>query len=391
MMLEQLAVPPGPDAVDLLPRLRSALAGGAPIAPYAATGPCPPLPPYAESDLPDDLAVVVGTSGSTGTPKRALLSTRALTASTSATHARLGGPGQWLLTLPAHHIAGLQVLLRSLIAGTSPVFLDHKAPGFSTSAFIEAAERLDPGQRHYTSLVPTQLLSLLDEPRAHAALRAFDAILVGGAALPLAMRRRADAADVAVVATYGMSETSGGCVYDGITLPCTHLAFDDEERIYLGGATIADGYLGRPDLTEAAFGTDEDGRRWFRTDDVGRLGEDSQLRVDGRVDDLIITGGLKVAPRMVEEAIALHVHGVREVVVVGAQDPHWGQAVSALIVLDPAGVVRTLAASDVRAALRGILPDYALPQRVRTTDRIPQRGPGKPDRRTIITAFSMGE
>ena len=143
MMLEQLAVPPGPDAVDLLPRLRSALAGGAPIAPYAATGPCPPLPPYAESDLPDDLAVVVGTSGSTGTPKRALLSTRALTASTSATHARLGGPGQWLLTLPAHHIAGLQREVLRHVHEQRQDWRQHVG-GIAVLPHIAVDDKLDP-------------------------------------------------------------------------------------------------------------------------------------------------------------------------------------------------------------------------------------------------------
>ena len=389
MDLEQLAVPPGPSALELAPRLQRALDGGAPIAPYAASGPIPPLPEYAAADLPRDLAVVVGTSGSTGTPKRALLTTAALLASTYGTHTRLGGPGQWLLTLPAHHIAGLQVLLRSLVAHTTPVFLDH--PGFSTVGFVAATRRLDPALRHYTSLVPTQLVQLLDEPRAHEALRAFDAILVGGAALPQSLRHRADMEDVKVVATYGMSETAGGCVYDGVPLPGTHIAFDDEDRIYLGGATVAHGYLGRPDLTEAAFGTDDDGMRWFRTDDLGCLRENGHLRVDGRIDDVINTGGLKVAPRMVEEAMLLHVAGVREVTVVGAPDSRWGEAVSALVVLDPAGLVRELTAADARAALRGILPDYALPHRVSTIERIPERGPGKPDRRAIRAHFAVGD
>ena len=187
-----------------------------------------------------------------------------------------------------------------------------------------------------------------------------------------------------------MSETAGGCVYDGRPLAGTHVALDDELRIHLGGSTVAHGYLARPDLTRDAFGTDEDGVRWFRTDDVGHLDEDSRLRVDGRVDDLVNTGGLKVAPRLVEEALAAHVPGVREVVVVGTPDPEWGQAVSALVVLEPGAVIRSLTVSEVRAHLRGILPDHALPLRVVTAPAVPLAGPGKPDRRAVAALFDVG-
>ena len=388
--LTPLAVPVGPASLTLLPCLADALAGNAPVLPYAASAPLPAVPPYDPADLPEGLAVVVGTSGSTGTPKRALLTTAALTASSRATHEQLGGPGQWLLALPAHHVAGLQVLLRSLDAGTTPVAMDLTG-GFAPQAFVTAAAQLDPEQRQYTSLVPTQLLRLLDHPRGGPdALRAFDAVLVGGAAMPPRLRRRAERARVRVVATYGMSETAGGCVYDGKPLPCTEIAFDDEGRIHLGGATVAHGYLGRPDLTAEAFGVDEDGMRWFRTDDVGHTDEYTRLHVDGRVDDLVNTGGLKVAPRLVEEAIIDHVPGVAEVVVVGIPDPEWGEAVCALVVLEPGAVRAGLTAAELRAHLRGILPDHALPRRAATVTELPMRGPGKPDRRAVAAIFTVG-
>ncbi|WP_377640394.1 o-succinylbenzoate--CoA ligase [Oryzobacter terrae] len=389
LVLEELAVPAGEDALALLPRLEQALAGGAPVAPYHASGPAPPLPDHGPADLPDDLAVVVGTSGSTGTPKRALLTTGALRASARATHERLGGPGQWLLPLPAHHVAGLQVLLRSVDAGTTPVAMDLTG-GFTPRAFRAATSRLEPGTRHYTSLVPTQLLRLLDDPDAPAALRSLDAVLVGGAALPPRLRRRASSAGVTVVATYGMSETAGGCVYDGQPLSCTEVALDDTGRIHLGGATVAHGYLGRPDLTQAAFGTDEDGVRWFRTDDVGHTDERARLHVDGRLDDLVNTGGVKVAPRLVEEAVLAHVPGVGEVVVVGTPHPEWGEAVSVLLVMDPVVRRPDPSVADLRALLRGVLPDHALPVRVRTADRVPLAGPGKPDRRAVAALFTVG-
>ena len=156
-----------------------------------------------EWDAADDPApLAVETSGSTGAPKRVLLSRAALRASADATHARLGGPGQWLLNLPPSYVAGLQVLFRSVRAGTEPVVQD--------GPFGEAAAAMT-GARRYVSLVPTQLVRLLDED----ALRGFDTVLVGGARLEPALRTRAERAGVRVVATYGMSETCGGCVYDG--------------------------------------------------------------------------------------------------------------------------------------------------------------------------------
>jgi O-succinylbenzoic acid--CoA ligase len=389
MLVEPLAVPTGPEVLDLLPRLAEALHAGRPVVPYAASAPMPDLPPHDAAELPEGLAVVVGTSGSTGTPKRALLTAGALRASVRATHERLGGAGQWLLSLPAHHVAGLQVLLRSVVAGSEPVVMDLSG-GFSPKAFLEATGRFDAGVRRYTSLVPTQLHRALDHPGGGDALRTYDAVLVGGAALPPRLRRRAEQARVAVVATYGMSETAGGCVYDGRALAATEVALDDENRIHLGGAMVAHGYLGRRDLTEAAFGADEDGIRWFRTDDVGHTDERARLHVDGRVDDMVNTGGLKVAPRLVEEAIADHVPGVRDVVVVGTPDPEWGEAVSALVVLEPGAVQRGLTAADLRAHLRGILPDHALPVRAATVEEVPLAGPGKPDRRAVAALLAVG-
>ena len=387
--LEPLAVPAGPASLPLLPRLAAALAGGAPVLPYAASSPPPSLPAPDVSGMPDDLAVVVGTSGSTGSPKLAMLTTGALRASAAATHDRLGGPGQWLLTLPAHHVAGLQVLLRSVHAGTEPVVMDL-TDGFTPTAFVTATARLATGVRHYTSLVPTQLARLLDHAGGTEALAAHEAVIVGGAALPPSLRARAGAAGVRVVATYGMSETCGGCVYDGRPFPCTDVALDDDGRVRLGGATLAAGYLGRPDLGAAAFVRGADGIRRFLTDDVGHLDDDGRLHVDGRLDDLINTGGLKVAPRVVEEAIEAHVPGVREVVVVGTPHPEWGQAVSALVVVGPDAPPDPVTTADLRARLRDVLPAHALPVRVLQAAEVPLTGPGKPDRRSIAAMFTVG-
>ncbi|HSF36525.1 MAG TPA: o-succinylbenzoate--CoA ligase [Nocardioides sp.] len=381
-------MPTGAAALDLLPRLAKALAGDHPVMPHAASGPVPPVPDHDPATLPDALAVVVGTSGTTGTPKRAMLTAPALRASARATHGALGGPGQWLLAVPAHHIAGLQVLVRSLDAGTPPLALDL-AGGFRPQAFVAAVAAFAPGARRYTSLVPTQVVRLLDHPGGGDALRTFDAVLVGGAAMPPRLRARATRARVNLVATYGMSETAGGCVYDGTALPRTEVEIDEEGRILLGGPTIAHGYLGLADLTREAFGTDEDGIRWFRTDDVGHTDDHGRLHVDGRLDDLVNTGGLKVAPRLVEEAILEHVPGVRDVLVVGSPDHEWGEVVCALLVLEP-GALHAVTSADLRAHLRDVVPDHALPRRARTVAELPTRGPGKPDRRAVAALFTMG-
>ena len=380
--LQPLPVPPGAGALTVRSALAAALAGDGPaLVPYPAGSPTADLPDVTAAGLPDGLALVVGTSGSTGTPKRALLTAPALRASAQATHDRLGGPGQWLLAMPAHHVAGLQVLVRSVVAGTEPRAVDTAA-GFTVEAFAAATACLDEAvPRHYTALVPTQLVRLLDDPRGRDALQRYDAVLLGGAATPTTLLAAADAAGLRVLTTYGMSETAGGCVYAGEPLACSRVRIGADGRVLLGGDTLAAGYLGRPDLTAAVFSRDGEGRRWFRTDDLGHLDRDGRLVVDGRADDVINTGGVKVAPRQVEDALLTHVPGVSEAVVVGTPDPEWGEAVGAVVVLAPGRAALDL--GEVRAALRDVLPGPSLPRRLVAVASIPVRGPGKPDRREI--------
>ena len=379
--LRPLAIQPGPAALTALSTLRRALDGELAVLPFAA-GTTPPSVP--DGAVPDEgTALVVGTSGSTGIPKLAMLPARALRASASATHERLGGPGSWLLAMPAHHIAGVQVLLRCLAAETEPHVMDL-TDGFQTSAFAEAVRAL-AGERRYTSLVPTQLVRVLGDPDAARAAAELEAVLVGGAACSPGLLRQALEAGLRVVTTYGMSETSGGCVYDGLPLSGTTIRVDDGGRIQLGGDTLATGYLGRPDLTSRAFHLDDVGRRWFRTDDLGHQDPQGRWHVDGRLDDLIVTGGLKVAPRSVEEALVEHVGGVAEAVVVGIADEEWGQVVCAAVTSSDGDQEPTVA--QARAALRGILPDHALPRRLLVLTTLPLRGPGKPDRQAIRAAL----
>ncbi len=380
------------DPAPLLPRLRRALAGSAPFAPYAAGEEPPRLPP--EPGPAGDLAVVVSTSGSTGRPKLAMLTASALRDGAAATEAALDGPGRWILALPAHHIAGLQVLVRSIVARTDPVLLDRSGgfrPGPFADAVAGALSRRPTGLLSdgrdgralplYVSLVPTQVARLLDHREGTLALARCAAVMVGGAALPPRLRERAEEAGVRLIATYGMSETAGGCVYDGRPLPGTRIRIDGDGRILLGGPTLALGYLGEPELTASAFLEDGDGERWFATDDLGEWRADGRLHVLGRRDEMIVTGGLKVHPRVVEDAVLSRFPRVRQAVAVGVPDPEWGQVVAVTVTADPTGSGPTL--EQLRAGLRGALPAYALPRRVAQLRQLPERGPGKPDRAAL--------
>lgn len=327
-----------------------------------------------EDDDTDPTALVLATSGSTGQPRGALLQRSALVASATATHERLGAPGTWLLALSPHHVAGVQVLVRSLLAGTRPGVLDIEG-GFAPDAFATATAALlaRTTSARYTALVPTQLGRLLDAGGAPAAaLASYDGVLVGAAATPPPLLERAAGAGVRVVTTYGMSETCGGCVYDGSPLAGVEAQVAGAGRVVLGGAVVARGYRLRPGSPEF---TRRAGRRWFATSDLGVL-RDGRLVVTGRADDVIVTGGLKVEPQGVEAVVAA-VPGVREVLVVGVPDPTWGQAVVAVVVAAPSGPP---ALQQVRNAVSAALGAAAAPQRLVVVDALPLRGPGKPDR-----------
>ena len=274
--------------------------------------------------IDDDIALVVTTSGTTGAPKGALLTAAALTASATATHDRLGGPGRWLLALPPHHIAGVQVLVRSLLAGTVPVELDVST-GFDINELPSAVAELGSGRR-YTALVAAQLAKALTDPAAAAALAELDAVLIGGGPAPRPILDAAAAADITVVRTYGMSETAGGCVYDGVPLDGVKVRVDADGRIVIGGPTLAKGYRNPPDPDPFA----EPG--WFRTDDIGAVDDSGVLSVLGRADEAISTGGLTVLPQPVEAALRTH-PAVSDCAVFGLADERLGQRVVAAVVL----------------------------------------------------------
>ena len=310
-----------------------------------------------------DTALVIATSGSTGPPKGTELSAAALLASARASLRRIGAqPGErWLCCLPSFHIAGIQVLIRSLLAGADPVVTARLEPGaLATSGCAHVA------------VVPTQLRRMLD---AGDDLTTVKTILLGGAAAPPGLLDAARAAGGRIVTTYGMSETSGGCVYSGMPLDDVSVDIGPSGRIRIAGPVLFTGYRLRPDLTAQV----RDGR-WFVTSDIGSVGPSGELTVRGRADDVINTGGEKVVAAEVEAALGTCA-GVREATVVGRPDPEWGEAVTAVIV--PADPSAPPQLADIRAHVRDRLPVYAAPAALLLVSEMPLLPSGKPDREAL--------
>ncbi len=372
-VLRALCVRPGSAVSSLLPALERVLDGrDTALVPAAEDG--APAALRVGEEIDDDVALVATTSGTTGAPKGALLTAAALRASAAATHDRLGGPGTWLLALPPQHIAGVQVLMRSALAGTTPVELDVSA-GFDAAELPSAIERLGPGRR-YTSLVAAQLAKALADPAAAGALAELDAVLLGGGPAPRPVLDAAGAAGVTGVRTYGMSETAGGCVYDGVPLDGVRVRVEADGRIVLGGATLAKGYRNPVDPDPFA----EPG--WFRTDDIGTLDDAGTLTVLRRADDAISTGGLTVLPQPVEAALATH-PAVVDCAVFGVPDDRLGQRVVAAVVVG--GAAPTLEA--LRSHVARTLPATAAPREVHIVEALPRRGIGKVDRKALARRF----
>jgi O-succinylbenzoic acid--CoA ligase len=392
-MTRKLVSVPADDPAALLRALRAALTGdGRAVLPRAtavsAQAPSPAVPLLPDRDA-QKVALVIETTGSTGVPKRVALSTDALLASAAASAGALAGAserqitgqGQWLLCLPGHYVAGTNVLVRSIAAETEPVVM----PGghFDPAVFRDCAQTMT-GDERYVSLVPVQLARLVDAAAGDAPLREvllrFDGILVGGQALPSGLRERATRLGLALTRTYGSSETGGGCVYNGMPIgPVRARAVDGV--LELAGPVLAEGYLGDPSRTDAAF-HEADGQRWYRTGDLGSVAADGRVTVLGRADNVIISGGEKVLLDAVERRVR-ELDGFADAVVVAADSAEWGQT--------PVVVVATARAelSDVREHVASALGRAAAPARVVTVERIPLLPSGKPDRvalRDVVAA-----
>ncbi|EHB88584.1 hypothetical protein HMPREF0737_00363 [Rothia mucilaginosa M508] len=383
----------------------------------------------------EPIALVVGTSGSTGTPKRTALTAGALAASAAATEnffeANADAASQWLLALPAHYIAGAQVLARSVLAGTAPVIARSviEPVHFSPEVFLQAVEQMSSARR-FISLVPTQLHKLLEsadaDPRLgaeiHEALGSFTGILLGGAPASADLLAAASALGLNTVTTYGSAETAGGCVYSGSVLPGVRVELVPEEgmpavpdtggkpaqvgRIWISGAHLASGYIGDAARTAEHFFTAADGTRWYRTDDYGLLspangpdsathGSEPRLQVLGRSDDVLISGGVKISARAVATVLEEH-PAVREACVVGLPDARWGTAIAAAVTLVPsAGAAATPTEihpalnEELSALLRARCAEKlgapAAPKQLSILPDFPLTSTGKPDRAEIYS------
>ncbi|MGH8775379.1 MAG: o-succinylbenzoate--CoA ligase [Jiangellaceae bacterium] len=383
--LDALGVPLGPTVLRrILPAVASALDGGPALLPLPEhpaavrdsllTALRPSVPVESHDD---PVALVVPTSGSTGEPKGVLLGSAALRASATATHDRLGGPGRWLLALPATHVGGLMVLVRSVVAGAEPIAMDLSR-GFDPESFAAASVRVlhSTTTRRYTALVPHQLCVILDaDGAALAALTAFDAVLVGGSACAPGLLDRARSAGVPVVTTYGMTETCGGCVYDGLPLDGVRVSTTEDGRVRLAGPMLMHGYRLRPDLTREALA---DG--WFTAADLGSVDADGRLEVDGRVDDVAVSGGVNVPLPAVDAVVAGH-PGVADVATVAVPDPKWGQRVVAVVVPRIPADPPTLA--SVRAHVQRSSPAAHAPKELVVVRTLPRLPGGKVDRREL--------
>lgn len=395
---------------DLGPAIDRALTGKSIlILPQIRTEPIAEVPASSYTDPTDagrrPPALVLFTSGSTGAPKGVALSAEALLTSAHATERFLAGPGDWYLCLAANHIAGFQVELRAHLAGREPL---RAGPGpFTAVGFAEGLEALldratEPARTAasarptYVSLVPTQLHRVLADTRATAAAARLSAILLGGASISPALIAAADAAGLTVVRTYGMSETAGGCVYDGIPFDGVSVTITESGTIDLHGDVVADGYvevtsagaivpIDIPGLTTVA------GVRTMRTSDLGRI-DDGRLSVLGRADDVIISGGTNVSPHALETGLlpSWQKQGIAEVLVTSVPDAEWGELLVALVRLetDPDRISAAVRESthDPAALARELdrldhgMEGQVLPRLVLVVDELPTRSIGKPDR-----------
>ncbi|MDQ4148863.1 MAG: AMP-binding protein [Actinomycetota bacterium] len=324
---------------------------------------CRPLP--RSEPVADDVSLVVMTSGTSGRPKGVELSTRAMASAAEAVTTVLSSGRRWLCCLPLSRIAGLAILFRSQILGTKPVIHDKFDP-----TAIGREQDVD-----LISLVPAALARLLD---ARVDLSGYAAVLLGGGPIPPELLAKAKESGVRVVTTYGMTETCGGCVHDGIPLPAVSVAVEDE-RILIRGPILMNGYRLQPELTREHLA---DG--WFRTSDRGRLDEDGRLAVYGRLDDVITTGGVKVSPVEVEEVLSRHPR-VADAAVAGVPDEKWGQAVGALVVTVGNGAEEGRVSADaLKEFVTAEAGSFHAPKVVRFVDRIPRNWAGKIVRQDVI-------
>lgn len=304
------------------------------------------------NEVDSDTALIVESSGSTGVPKRISLSRHALLAAANASQLALGASGQWLLALPITYVAGIMVLVRSIVANTQPVLMNTAVP-FTAEAFARAAS-LMTGEHRFTSVVPTQLLRLAQaaETDEHLLelLKRFDAILLGGQAPNAHVVEALRAKGVCIIETYGMTETAGGCFYNGVPLSGVTARIADNGAIEISSPTLANNVA--------------DDQGWYQTSDLGAIDSLGKLTVLGRLNRVVASGGIKVSLDRVEELIRA-IGGVIDVAAIAVDSEEWGQRVAIVYVGSPevadyiaGGVLAELgaAAKPVRVIRVAVLP-----------------------------------
>lgn len=379
--LVRIPVPAGPAGLDALAEpLRAALEGHGPVITPIPTVSATISEAYVRSllqatapgePLDDDrTAVVLATSGSTGNPKGVLLSAAGLT----ALHPWRDEPSTWVVAIPLSSAGGLNVLTRALADGSGFIGADSLggARPFTPAGFARAVTAAQSsGLPLRTSLVPAQVRRLLGDSQGIEALQAFSTILIGGARLDAATRESAASHGITVISTYGMTETCGGCVYDGMPLDGVTVAIDDMSRVILGGPSIALGYRRDSAMTAQHFTAEG-----FRTSDLGEL-IDGRLRILGRIDDVVTVNGVNVSLTAVE-AVLREQSGVTDCAVIALEDIDRGSRLVAFV----CGTSTHLEA--LGDAVSDRLGTAARPRHITTIEHLPMLPGGKIDRQALI-------
>jgi O-succinylbenzoic acid--CoA ligase len=321
----------------------------------ANVGPALGCGPTSSKSVKSDISLLVATSGSTGTPKEIGITSEALLASARASNKFLKATkGQtWSLLLPLTHIAGINVLARSIELETEPIDLRNHVGTYPDADF--------------TAIVPTQLFNALNgDVDLLSHLKNAQAVLVGGAALSEELRSQAIASGVNIITTYGMSETCGGCVYNGEALDGVNFELTENQRIKISGAVLAD--------VEKENG-------WYLTQDLGRI-VDGKLKVIGRADDVIISGGENISLSAIESELNKKYPQLL-VAAFATSDSKWGQALHVAVQTQDESVK-----AQISQALVTAMGNHAKPKSVILLDKLPQIGVGKIDRNSLAKLVS---
>ena len=344
---ELLHITPEWEIPQVIDALKAALNGIGPALTFGHTD---------RKNVPAECAIVIPTSGSTGTPKDVALSASALRASAKASHEYLGAMvgERWSLLLPITHIAGINVLVRAIELGTEPVDMDESAD--------------------FTAIVPTQLhRALHGEEKLLRHLKSAKAVLVGGAASSSSLLEQARVAGINTITTYGMSEMSGGCIYNNTPLNGVEVRINEEGAIELAGPMQAMGYLNATALWKQST----DGK-WFVTSDSGEI-RDTKIFVTGRLDDQINSGGKKISLSVVDNF--LHDKFPRQrFASLAIADKEWGDKL--VLVVDG-----SMDSGMIKEALRNEFGAHAVPKEILFNKEIPLISIGKPDRRKLRELF----